>query len=57
MVEGFLVFYSLFEVVGIQEHGEICEVVVRVGGVLDGFKMDCIPSLCPNPNVFSTERF
>ena len=52
------VFYSglnlsLLETVRIQEHGEICEVVVLwvvVGW--GGFKMDCIPALVVVPRCF-----
>ena len=50
------IYVSLLEVVGIQEHGEICEVVVWVGVDRDGFEMECTRT-CRLPNIFSTDWF
>ena len=59
MVEGFFVFcVSLLEVVRIQKHGEICEVVVWVGVDQDVFKMGyCKLGVVAFFTFFSTDWF
>ena len=62
MVEGFLVFcVYLFVPVGCCPSSDLHrfvnrEVVVWVQVDLCWFKMDCLPSFCPPPNLFSTDR-